>query len=159
MRVAGGGVVPELIGTQGKTAGQFDGAMPMVGFGAGAMALWLGGEMWGDDLSACLNPPTLADDLQVAEPTPDAGSAADAEIAQSDAVDSADDATAATVDVDAAVADAPADFAIPVDTEADDDAAQAAAPRASGCQAGGATRSVGLALALACAILVRRRRV
>ncbi len=159
VRVAGGGVVPELIGTQGKNAGQFDGAMPMVGFGAGAMALWLGGEMWGDDLGACLNPPTVADDPQVAEAEPDAGSAADAEVAESDAVDGAVDATAATADADTAVADAPADSAIPVDTEAADVAAQAAAPRASGCQAGGATRSVGLALALACAILLRRRRV
>ncbi len=161
VRVAGGGVVPELIGTQGKTAGQFDGAIPMVGFGAGAMALWLGGETWGDDLGDCLNPPTVADDPQVAEPEPDAGSAMDAEVAESDAVESADDATAdadAAV-ADAPVADAPADAAILGDAQAADVAAEAAAPRASGCQAGSAPRSVGLALALACAVLVRRRRV
>ena len=59
---AGGGLVPELIATTGPEAGQFAGATPMLGFGAGALVLALAGaatasEAWADDLKDCLGPP------------------------------------------------------------------------------------------------------
>lgn len=49
-----GGVVPELIALKGENAGQFDGAVPMMGFGSAAMVLALGGEAFGDDWTTCL---------------------------------------------------------------------------------------------------------
>ncbi len=166
--VAGGGIVPELLGTQGATAGQFDGAIPMVGFGAGAMALWLGGEAWGDDLSACLAPPSVADQAQVVEPEADSGSTTDvasgpAEVvaaldgtATADAVANtdADDASQDIVMIDenspdAAVADAAA---------ADLVASGNAPPQASGCQAGAPSAGAGAALFAAYALVLRRRR-
>jgi GH15 family glucan-1,4-alpha-glucosidase len=173
--VAGGGVVPELIGTQSKDPGQFAGAIPMVGFGAGVMALWLGGEAWGDDLSACLAKPTVADDTQVVEPETDSGSTSlDAEFGESDGADAAevtdaDDATPTVADASDAAAgtDASATDAQPTEIFADsmqkaetaEDVAppEAAASRASGCQASGAAADAGIALALACALIVRRR--
>jgi hypothetical protein len=52
--VAGGGLWPELIATAPAQAGQFSGAAPMTGFGAGAALLaWLGPAA-DDDIAACL---------------------------------------------------------------------------------------------------------
>lgn len=51
---AGGGLLPELIGVSGPDAGQFSGAIPMMGFGAGVALLYLAGDVAGDDLTACL---------------------------------------------------------------------------------------------------------
>ncbi len=77
----GGGIVPELLGTSGAAAGQFAGAVPMMGFGAGAAVLALGGAAMDDDLEACLQAGTAV----VADPGPDAGggdaTAADLEVA------------------------------------------------------------------------------
>ena len=177
--VAGGGVVPELIGTQSKTPGQFDGAIPMVGFGAGAMALWLGGEAWGDDLGACLTKPTVADAGAEVEPDIDAGSTSDSDECPEDGCPDAEVQTdAATADVtaatdtaeaadatagtdaallDAQMPDATADSAIQDDVVAADVTADSTPQRASGCQAGGSAADAGLALALACAFVLRRR--
>ncbi len=172
--VAGGGVVPELIATQGNNVGQFDGAIPMVGFGAGAMALWLGGETWGDDITACLSPPTIADDPQVVEPDADSGSTTDttvteagsdteevakvdAEIAAPEVVDPVD----AVSGTDAALADTQAaDAPAIADATASDVSAQAAQPPASGCQAAPAGQSgwFGSLLVLAVALSRRARR-
>jgi GH15 family glucan-1,4-alpha-glucosidase len=80
---AGGGLVPELIATQGPGIGQFDGAIPMMGFGSGALVLALGGEAFGDDLGDCLAVPSVADagpneqPEPAPEPTPDVGTTAD----------------------------------------------------------------------------------
>lgn len=90
---AGGGLLPELLGVQGQGAGQFAGATPMAGFGAGALALALGGDTWGDDLASCLQDPVTP-----ADPDMDAGSADTAEDAGADtgSVDDAGFDTAAT---------------------------------------------------------------
>ena len=178
---AGGGVVPELIATQGAAAGQFDGAIPMVGFGAGAMALWLGGEAWGDDLTACLTPPSVADDPAVAEPEPDAGvcpedgcpdaavevaAADDAAATDAAAVaEPAPDASAAAETLDAAPdatasADAVADAVSPADAAPDDATApQTPLPTATACQAGRPAPSALAAALAAVAALAWRRRV
>ncbi|MBI5608908.1 MAG: hypothetical protein HY902_08495, partial [Deltaproteobacteria bacterium] len=71
---AGGGQLPELIGVAGTQAGQFAGAIPMMGFGAGASLLtWLG-EAAGDDLASCLlgaGGSAETDDATAAEPQPE----------------------------------------------------------------------------------------
>lgn len=70
---AGGGQVPELLAVTGDKAGNFEGATPMMGFGAGALVLALGGAAFGDDLSACLGAPLGGYATQIADPNPDAG--------------------------------------------------------------------------------------
>ena len=112
---AGGGVVPELMATTGAAAGTFAGAIPMVGFGAGATALWAGGEAWGDDLTACFAPPA------VVEPGPDAGSSGGDDTAA--AADSTTGEDAAT-EVDSA----PADLTTPGDDAETPDTDDAPAP-------------------------------
>ncbi len=76
---AGGGLVPELVQTTGTGAGQFAGALPMMGFGAGVLALVLGGEAYGDDLAACVGAPASPAAVAVADNVADA--AADAAVA------------------------------------------------------------------------------
>ena len=164
---AGGGVVPELLGTQGKTAGQFDGAIPMVGFGAGAMALWLGGEAWGDDLSACWAKPAVADDAGTVEPDMDIGPTTDTQTAEGDAIDAVTAAetvdAGAPVDADAGVGtdaqpmDALADSLEQPDALAADLTVGAAAPPAAGCQAATSPARASCALLAAVAFVVRRR--
>lgn len=153
---AGGGVVPELLASQGKTSGQFDGALPMIGFGAAAMALWQGGAEWDDDVTACLmaTAPVAEPDAEVAE--------ADAEVAESgEDVGQADDAIEIEASSDVAVSDE-----ISVDAEtggilADggvDVSATSPAPRsASGCQAGGGASGGIWAFLLAACALARQR--
>ncbi|MFZ4577130.1 MAG: glycoside hydrolase family 15 protein [Myxococcota bacterium] len=96
--LAGGGILPELLATQGATAGQFDGAIPMMGFGGGALLLALGGADWDDDLTACLAPQNSDPD-----PGPDTG-------------DDAEDQPDAPVET---VADADAEVMEPPDTTLD----------------------------------------
>ena len=74
----GGGLVPELIATSGAQAGQFAGATPMMGFGAGALALALGGQAYADDLFACLGEPAGQAQTGATEPT-DAGAIAESD--------------------------------------------------------------------------------
>ncbi len=125
---SGGGIVPELIALQGENAGQFDGAVPMMGFGSAAMVLALGGEAYGDDWTTCLQPSEIAssaegetgNDTAQAEPIWDGGM--DDQVAV--------DARAAEISYDSATI---LDSAIaPLDAVA---AVPAAAPVASnGCQ-------------------------
>ena len=155
----GGGVVPELLATAGQAAGQFAGAIPMVGFGAGAMALWLGGEGYGDDLSTCLAATAVADDPAVVEPVPDA-------VAAPDAVDAAGQAglpdapaaeSAPTPDTDAWTESADGVTAAepPVASAAE---ALPPAPPPRGCAAGSAAGGEVVGWAALGAIVARRRR-
>lgn len=106
---AGDGQIPELIATSGAEAGQFAGAVPMMGFGAGALLLALAPDPK-DDLTACLAPPA------VAEAPLDAGSAETAPEAVADASATAPDAAASDLQADdLPLADNPvgADFKVP----------------------------------------------
>lgn len=104
---AGGGLVPELIATQGQGAGQFDGAIPMMGFGSGALVLALGGEAFGDDLGECLTVASVADPGPDAA-EPDAANPADAQAAETGTfADASSNSDAAAPADTSAVADAP----------------------------------------------------
>jgi GH15 family glucan-1,4-alpha-glucosidase len=130
----GGGILPELLGNVGANAGQFAGAVPMMGFGAGAALLALGGEAYGDDLSAC---------LQAGEPVgPDAGAGPDA----GGPVDAGDVAPADSEPTDAGPTDANPTDAGPADTfdSAGDisDAADAPSGDAPSAEAGDAAKEL-----------------
>ncbi len=169
---AGGGQLPELIGVAGAQAGQFAGAIPMMGFGAGASLLtWLG-EAAGDDLQGCLQaasgdaeadasaePATELEPEPGPEPAPEATPEPALEPApepgpelQSDTVSdlgaqpSSDALSDLQVRADAALPDAPT-------------AAARGGPSGSSCHAGRAAGSPWALAALALAgILCRARR-
>ena len=100
---AGGGLLPELLATQGANAGQFDGAIPMVGFGAGALVLALADAAQDDDLTACLQAST-------AQPGDAGGGPADAGGVEVDALAADEGGDAAAVEPDAPGADIAADL-------------------------------------------------
>jgi GH15 family glucan-1,4-alpha-glucosidase len=115
--LAGGGILPELLATQGATAGQFDGAIPMMGFGGGALLLALGGADWDDDLTACLAP-------QSPDPDPDPDAGADAE-------DQLDVTEETVTDADSEVVELP-DTAQDMATETWSDADGVSSPESGG---------------------------
>ena len=167
----GGGLVPELIATSGAQAGQFAGATPMMGFGAGALALALGGQTYADDLFACLGEPASPAQPEATEPT-DAGANAESDTQNTtDAVDGPEFGAAAK-DYAVRASDGADAQAVLTDTVAADvkvaisDAQPAAAPSKSsdsGCVAS-ATRgpvegdAAGLLAALVALVVVAARR-
>ena len=174
---AGGGLLPELLATQGTGAGQFAGAIPMVGFGAGALVLALADASQDDDLASCLvDAVKPGEDAGAADAGADAGAdvladagadaGTDQEIAGQDAVDAQDVAVAdvgalpdvvAVVDVAAAPdAAAKADLSVAApDVQA---SASGSSGSASSCQASRAAGSgLGWMALLALGLLARRR--
>lgn len=164
----GGGILPELLGTAGAASGQFAGAVPMMGFGAGAAVLALGGAAMDDDLSACLGSGAAVP----ADPGPDAGVV---ETGASDSSEITDELTpdmAIETDFSAEVdASATAEIAAPplvldvplVDSQVVD--AKGGSPRVSdsGCQAraidGGFSSWIGIFIASILWLYFRKRKV
>jgi uncharacterized protein (TIGR03382 family) len=143
---AGGGLLPELIATSGPKAGQFDGAVPMVGFGAGVLVLALAGAAGDDDVTACLGGSRLVDVVELAE-----------EVAAAEVVEEL--ATTADALSEAAVEAVTADAL--EDGKVATQPAQQQPAQDDGCAAGaghGGT-SVFVLVALALAFLVMRRRM
>lgn len=157
----GGGILPELLGTSGVSAGQFAGAVPMMGFGAGVAVLALGGAAMDDDLSACLQSGATVP----ADPGPDGGSgAADADAVGETVADIAAEVLAETAvevlaDSDPDVLDSTNDNVTNIKDAGAPVPIAAPAPADSGCSAARAADRSGAwaVLSLVAAWLARRR--
>ncbi|MBM4344990.1 MAG: hypothetical protein FJ100_16600 [Deltaproteobacteria bacterium] len=158
---AGGGLVPELLAIGGNQAGGFEGATPMMGFGAGALALALGGDALGDDLAPCLGPAAGGFAPAEADSPPDAGSADSAlgEIGTGTEIaiaEGADALPAASEGESPGGGDAARAFLVDGGSAAPAGRGTAAVKDSGGCHAGG-SRPCGLALGVALAALALGR--